>query len=686
MLIKNVARRVRRTGHPAPPTAALILLLGVAVCNYAMPATADAQDYMDLSLEDLMNLEIVSVSKRPEQMNDAAAAVHVITAETIRRSGATSIPEILRLVPGMQVAQIDANKWAVTSRGFNNLFANKLLVLVDGRSAYEPIFSGVFWKSIGVSLADVERIEVIRGPGATMWGANAMNGVINIITKRAGDTQGIQASEAVGTELILLGSIRYGGGLGPDVAYRGTAEYVKRGDFLDAAGEDAGDGWDLAQVTARLDWDVSATDQLTVTGHYFDAATPSSYFKPLLTPPYTQTLESTFETTTRSAQVHWAHAFSGSASLDAQIFYNGLSVTDSLAVVDEDMLDIELRHSLQIGESHSLVWGGGYRVIWDDIQPGLAVFDPSTRRYDLGNVFCQDSWDLAPDRLRLTLGAKWESFDGDSGELQPNVRVAWTPAPTQTIWGAVSRAVRTPSRYENSVSFNTVAIPPGVPGNEGPLTVLMQARGVSDLPVEDMRAYELGYRIMPSHNVSCDLALFYHDYEDLRSMRTGAPETVMGPIPYVVIPLSLDNQIAGHTWGAELSVDWLVSDDWRLQATATHFDDDLELLAGVEEISASYLQMGSSRDRLSLWSKANLPRNFELDLWLRYSSKIDDLDIDDLWGLDARLGWRVADSLDLSIVGQNLLSPESQEYTDAFISTRPAWIQRGVYGKATVWF
>lgn len=660
------------------------LLLSILGLVAAVAGAAESlPDYTELSLEDLTNLEIVSVSKRPESMNDAAAAVYVITPDVIRRSGATCIPEVLRLVPGMQVAQIDANKWAVTARGFNGVFANKLLVLVDGRTAYDAVFSGVFWDAIGVALADVERIEVIRGPGSTMWGANAMNGVINIITRNAADVQGLRVEAGVGTEQQILGSLRYGGRLG-SAAYRVTGEYLERDDSVDSAGEPAGDGWDLASVTSRADWDFTSADHLTATAYYHGAPRGSSYRRPQLTPPYLFTTESTFDLEKYAALARWTHTAADGATLDIQTFFNHFGIVDSLACGYDRLLDGEIRHARRIGDRHDLVLGAGYRQMWDEINPGIAQFVPASRDYGLWNFFCQDTWTVRPDRLRLIFGAKYEAARNEHGELQPNIRIAWTPTPHQTVWAAVSRAVRTPSRYEQSVRFSPEVIPPYAMGN--PMPVITRIAGSEDLAVEDLRGYEVGYRFLPASNLSCDIALFAHDYDDLRSIRLANLEFFTDPVTYAVQHLEFGSDVAATTWGAELAADWRATAAVMIRGAFAYFDDDIRIAESLEDVNPNYRTTLANRYRASLGASVDLHHNLESDLWLRYASEVDHLEVDGAWNLDARLGWRLDDQVTFSLVGQNLLAPETMEFRDSFLSATPASIQRGVYGKVTVWF
>ena len=664
-------------------TIALATLLTVAAIAADDPTSTP--DFTEFSLEALTNLQVISVSKRPERLNDAAAAIFVITGDEIRRSGATSVPELLRMVPGLDVARIDANKWAVSARGFNGRFANKLLVLIDGRSVYEPAFSGVFWEVEGGGLNDIERIEVIRGPGATLWGANAVNGVINIITRHSEQTVGAFTTAAVGNEEQLLGTARIGGRLGDQGHFRVTGEVSRRDDTADAAGEPNQTQCDLWRAAGRGDWQLSATDALTVHADFVHEGGFTLYELGTLAPPYTRSLASNTRLQFASSQVTWQRQLGPDSQLELMAFYVSAVMEDSLAVAERQTVDFELRHSFLAGDRHSLVWGGGYRSTGDHFSDGFVAFRPPARQTGLLNAFAQDAITLSADRLRLILGSKLEHNTVAGAELQPNARLVWTPNDAHTTWAAVSRAIRTPSRYEQSLILE-YTLAPHAPVNPSPLPVVLRVEGNADLPAEVLVAYEAGYRIIPTPDLSADLAVFFNSYRRLRSIRAGEPSLVGEGVPHVYVPSAMDDRAEAETRGVELALDWRAFPALRLHGAYAYYDEERRLLSGDVTQNAIYLEQTVPSHTASLRSSLDLRDDLELDLWLKYTSAIPAMDVDAIANLDARVGWRCAQRCELSLVGQNLLHSRVNEFRDTWLGSQQSWIERGIYAKVSLWF
>ncbi len=452
-------------------------------------APAEVNRLLDLSLEELMELKVTSLAKKPVSLARSPAALTVITAEEIRRSGLTTIPEVLRLVPGIDVAQIDANKWAISSRGFNGRFANKLLVLIDGRTVYSPVFTGVYWDVQDMLLEDIERIEVIRGPGGTLWGANAVNGIVNIITKHAKDTQGGLAQAGAGDQERGLGALRYGGKMGEDVHYRFSGKYFSRDDFVTAREDDAHDQWHMVRGTFRLDWDTSERDELMLQGAIYDGEADETGILTSLTPPSVLSATDTTELSGGHALLRFTHRQSDASEWVVQAYFDRAErFDDALGPIDVDTYDLDFQHRFPTGEHHELTWGLGYRRVEDDLPDAFTVsFDPLSRGVDLWSAFVQDEIILMED-LRLTLGSKFEHNDYSGFEFQPSARALWEVRPQHILWGAVSRAVRTPSRAESDFRVNVAASP-------GPVSpVLVSILGNPDVEAEELFAYELGYR------------------------------------------------------------------------------------------------------------------------------------------------------------------------------------------------
>jgi iron complex outermembrane recepter protein len=628
-----------------------LFVIAVSLAALTEAARADERNLADLTLAELMNEPVTSVSKKATRLSDSATAITVITADDLRRLGITSIPEALRLVPGFDVSRIDASHWAISARGFNFQYSNTLLVLIDGRSVYTPTFGGVYWDSQDVALEDLERIEVIRGPGATLWGVNAVNGVVNVITKPARDTQGLVLSAALGSEDRPTADARYGGTLGSDVHYRAYAKYFEREGLRDG---DAGlpDGWRSVRTGFRADWEVSADRLLTVQGDYYSVHSHSFQLVPTFTLPFTAIVKEDRPTEGFNLVGRWTRTLSERSHVTVQAYF------DSYARFQQsrDTADVEIEHRFSAGERHDIVWGVGYRFTTDELHLGPALTSlPASRDTDLFTAFLQDDLALLPNRLRLTAGVKLEHNPFTGFETQPSVRTLWTPSTGHTLWASASRAVSTPSRFYNDSRFS-VATFPAAGG------VLLEAALIpnENLPSQTLDAYEIGYRVEPVSSVYADLAAFYNIYDNLYGISTQAPEFAPTPVPHVVLPLLWSPNLDGRSYGAELAVNYKPLDSWRLTGTYSW----LHLRVRPDAASAG----GSPAHQFGLRSYASLAPRFELNTALYYVSSIQSLKsptetvhIDSYVRLDVGLVYQATRTLEVGAWGQNLLERRHAE-------------------------
>lgn len=637
-------------------------------------------DFTDLSLEELMDVEVTSVSKRPQRLADAAAAVFVITEEDIRRSGATSIPELLRMAPGVDVARIDANKWAVSIRGFNGRFASKLLVLIDGRSVYNPLFSNVFWEAEDVVLEDIDRIEVVRGPGATLWGSNAVNGVINIITKSAKDTQGLLLSGGGGTEQRAFATTRYGGQIGDDLFYRAYAKGVRLDDGAVASGDSGADETDLGRTGFRLDWAPTEADQILLAGDVFAEDYGSTGVRhPLLVPPYLASFDDNGSATGGSVLVRWSRGMSDTSEAALQGSYNRLDKQEQGLEIKTDVAELDFQHAFEPVDGHRLVWGSGYRYSHADLVGGGVVdFNLRHENDSRFSGFLQDEMTLLRHALFFTIGSRFEHTEATGSEIQPSARMLWSPTARQSVWAAVSRAVRTPSIGETGADILEAVIPPGTSANPGPVPIEVSLFGNEDLRSEELLAFELGYRANPVDKVNLDLSVFYNVYDKLREAERGSPALAAAPVPRVVLPIAAQDRNAAESYGVEVATDWEVMPWWRLKAAYSF----LQVLGDSTMIRRS----GSPQHQASLRSLMNLGSGWQLDLWPRYVDNLPALGVESYFDLDARLAWRPNDTVEFAIVGQNLLDSRRGEMVPEFLPLTPTQVERGVYGKLTVNF
>ena len=652
------------------------LLVSLFCISSSWAANAPSGDlptdaYLDMPLEQLLTLEVTSVSKKRQKLSEAAAAVFVITQDDIRRSGVTSIPEALRMAPGVQVAQASANKWAISARGFNGLHAQKLLVLIDGRSIYTPSYSGVYWDVQDTLLEDVARIEVIRGPGATLWGANAVNGIINIITKQAADTQGGFVTLGAGSEEKSFGGFRYGAKLGDSGHGRLYLKYFDRDSYtFDTTDTDAKDGWDGLQGGFRADLQLTAQDVLTLQGDSYKMD-EERLFSRILLPgaPFQRTqVSDSLDASGWNLLARWEHALSDSSSSTLQVYFDHTERDELLIGQMHDAFDIDFYHNLKAGKQHNIIWGLSYRRVEDDFDNTFSVtMSPASRNTDLYGTFIQDDIELLPDQLHLSLGSKFEHNYYTGFEMQPSARLLWTPDERQTLWSAISRAVRTPSRLEDSANIPIMTFP-----------VTRAIKGVDDLDAEELIAYELGYRIHPTDNLSFDIAAFYNDYDDVRSM-----ESVSSTLVFA-------NKLYGEAYGLEVATDWRPQDWWRLQASYSYLRTAMHLDSNGADTSTEYITEESSPDhQFSLRSSMDISHSWELDLWGYYVGQLpasgtaalrSGTKIDSYVSLNARLAWRPFSDLEFAVVGQNLLDNRHMEFIGESITT-PTEIERSVYGQ-----
>jgi len=630
-------------------------------------------DLVKLSLEDLMTLEVTSATRKAQYMANTAAAVFVITNEDIRRSGVTNIPDALRMVPGVTVARIDSSKWAITARGFNGRFARKLLVLIDGRSAYSPLFSGVFWDVQDTMLEDIERIEVIRGPGATIWGANAVNGVINIITRRATDTTGGLLTAGAGNYDRGFGAVRYGAELGEWGAIRAYGKYSNRNELKTEVGRPADDGWDMGRGGFRMDGK-SGQNSFTLQGDFYSGTERETItFPDLAAPPVFSTVRSA-NTAVRGVNLlsRWTRSLGEASELALQLYYDR-NKRDIPQLFNDttDTVDLDLLHRFHLGARHEIVWGGGFRFIDERlIGSDTLSFNPGYRNEKLYSAFIQDDITIVKDKLHLIIGSKFEHNIYTGFEVQPSGRLIWTPNERLSLWGAVSRALHTPSRGESDNALNQSAFP----NPAGPLfpPVLVTVQGPGNLKAEELMAYEAGLRIQASDHFTVDLAGFYNNYHRLIGADTSEPQFVNGPPTYLIVVNTLKNKKQGETWGGELAADWQVYEPWRL------------LLAYSYTAATETAGERPPAHQASLRSQLSLTKNIELDLWGRYVGTSEDYlknRLDSYLNLDARLGWRPFKTLELSLVGRNLLHQRQQEFRPEFIQTQPSGAGRELYGK-----
>lgn len=613
----------RPNGQSCRSGVLFIVLTAALSLPDAFAAERESRDFADLSLEELGSIEVTSVSRKTELLTDAPASIFVITAEDIRRSGVTSLPEALRLAPNLEVSRVNASSYAISARGFNNSIGNKLLVLIDGRTVYTPLFSGVFWDTPDIFLPDVERIEVISGPGGTLWGTNAVNGVINVITRRAADTQGGLAVAGGGNTERGYG-VRYGAALGGNGTFRLYGKAFDRDSTLRENQTQALDAWDKGQIGFRADWG-SATDGFTLQGDGYQG-------------DIDQAGDVDTKLSGANLVARWTRALSTGGHFQVQTYFDNTEREISGSISERlNTYDIEFQHGLAAHAGHTVIWGGGYRNASDHVvnTPALA-FLPADKNLAWGNLFVQDEVALRTD-VKLIAGIRIEHNPYTGLEFLPSARIAWKPAPEHLLWTAVSRAVRSPSRLDRELF--SPSQPPFL------------LAGGPDFESEVSDVLEAGYRGQPSARVSYSLTVFHHIYDHLRSIE---PNPGGG--------LVLANRMQGTGTGAEAWASLQATKYWRLSAGGFVLHQDLELEPGSGDPSGTRAAGNDPDYQWALRSSLDLPHRTALDIWVRHVAKLPNPVVPAYTAVDARLGWQPHDDVELSVTVQNLFDPQHPEF------------------------
>lgn len=622
------------------PGIALMAAMSFGQGPDSLPPTSELKK---MSLEELMEIEVTLVSKQPEKLAEAASAIQVITGDDLRRSGVQTLPEALRLASNLQVAQVNSKDWAITARGFNGTAtSNKLLVMIDGRTVYTPLYAGVFWDVQHVILEDIDRIEVVSGPGGTLWGANAVNGVINVITKDAKETGGVLAGNGGGTFMRNSGAVRFGGKSASGIHYRVFGQRLDHDETVLQDGADGRNAWEYKKGGFRMDWQAGHADRLTVQGELyggdFDQRNPLP----------------TVKANGQNLQARWERKLSERSDMHAKAYFDR-TWREIPGSFEQDLRtwDMDFFHNFRPGSFNNFTWGGGYRLMQDDVGSSKSLaFLPARKDLQLFNGFIQDQASLLAHRLRLTVGTKVEHNDYSGWELMPSFRAALSPTESHTIWGSVSRAVRSPSRID--VDFYAPAPNP-------PLTdTLQRLTGGTDFTSEKVTAYELGYRLRPVEKLSLSLSGFFNRYEDLRILERLSTDSLQ---------FRIANGLEGDGWGIEFSGNCQALPWWRLRGGLTYLHPaELEEIPGHTAFASTGIQGNDPEYQFSLQSYMDLPKGFELNGSARYVDALPSPDVPSYMAVDLGVAWR-RDKVEASLHGYNLGVDSHPEF--GALSTNP---------------
>jgi iron complex outermembrane receptor protein len=613
-----------------------------------------------LSLEELSQIEVTTPSKGPETVLQTPAAIYVITGEDIQRSGATSIPEVLRLAPGVEVARIDSSKYSVAIRGFGSRLSRSVLVLIDGRTVYTTFFAGTYWEVQDTLIQDIERIEIIRGPGGTIWGPNAVNGVINIITKSSKETQGTLVSAGGGNEEQGFVDFRYGGGNGKNLNYRIYGKGFTRSPQVHSDQRNF-DDWRSAQTGFRVDWEKDQHDTFFFEGDVYKLEAGQSVQATSYTQPFSRVVDANAQLSGGNIMGRWKRALREGEDIQLQAYYDRTNRHESNFGELRDTFDVDLLHRLSPKARHRLVWGLGARFSHGhalQVVSGL-TFDPEQRTDKLLTGFVQDEIVLVERRLSLIAGTKLLKTNFTGLQLEPSVRLLWTPTSRQSAWVSFTRALRTPSRVERDFFLSGYI---GTTDDGTPFFARFNAN--RNFESEQLNGYELGYRRLIGKKLYVDVATFFNQYNNLFSQEiTGSPFLETSPAPaHLLLPAQFRNGLLGTTTGVEIAPEWRPTDFWRLRGSYSHVSIDLKKAPGSLDIgSAAGIEGSSPQHQVVIQSAIDFLKKFEMDLTYRYVSALPGQRVPSYSTGDARLAWRVNQQLELSVVGRNLLQPSHAE-------------------------
>jgi iron complex outermembrane receptor protein len=648
----------------------LAVLAPFALAGAALAQT-DVDDLTALSLEELINTPVTLVSRKAEPRTRVPAAIDVVTPDDILGTGATTLVEAIRNVPGVHVARLSSSQWAVGIRGFTSLLNRSQLVLIDGRSVYSPLFAGTYWDVQDTLLEDVERIEIVRGPGGTLWGANAVNGILNVVTKPAGETQGGFVTAGAGNVHRAFARARYGGRIGDDAHYRVYGKFFER----ESGFVPTGDAFDESRMTQggfRMDWNRNDRDQVTLQGDVYSARHGQRVRFASYAPPFIRVVAEDATMSGANVLGRWTRSFPNAARLEVQTYLDRTERNEPTFGEKRDTADIDLQYQFAPNGRHELLAGAGYRISRGRTG-GIetVLIDPADLTEHLASAFVQDEISVIPGRFAVTVGTKVEHNDFSGFEVQPGIRAAWFAGADTTVWAAATRAVRTPSRFDRDLQL-TLPFDAARP-------IFLRAIGNDDFDSERVDAFEAGYRRRLTERVHADLAVFYNRYPNLFSLEQGTPFLENGT--RAIAPFRIDNNLMGRTTGGELTVDSALTDRWSLKAAYSYLQMDLRTRPGSTDISSAAAEDHSPRHMVQIQSSLVLTSDVGLHARLRWVDDLPSQSIDSLTTLDARLIWQTTPHLSFAVTGQNLLDPRHGEFGATNVGF--AEIERSVFGEVT---